>query len=297
MIHSKMNEMQVCGKEDSLPQVVDEERLTNGHTHLVNGALKPQDLSSDSDEPSVDEELPECSVKISANKSSPPVQLQAKPDPYEFPHSPPKQSDQSPVFLEQSSSQDDHEQGPKPPPPTYQEAIKATENHLPLKQLQPPHQLGSNREKTPLSPASRCHSNSAIRLNGCHQSALSLDTASLNTTNMATKSGPSTEKVSDPTKASAQLLAQTGGLISEFYTHSRLHQISTWRTGFSEYVNELHSKRKVAGAASFPGKDRLRKFVAQHSAESQGRKRSALHYKTHSGFLLLVFFFNFVEGC
>lgn len=278
----------MCGKEDSLLQVVDEEPLTNGHTHLVNGALKPEDLSSDTDEPSVDEELPEYSVKMSAIKSTP-LQFQAKPDPYEFPHSPPKQSDQSSVFLEQSSSQDGHEQGPKPPPPTYQEAIKATENHLPLKQLQPSHQLGSNREKTPLSPVSRGHSNSAIRLNGCHQSALSLDTVSLNTTNVTTNSGPSTEKVLDPTKASAQLLAQTGGLISEFYTHSRLHQISTWRTGFSEYVNELHSKRKVAGTTSFPGKDRLRKFVAQHSAESQGRKGSVLHYKIRSGFLFLVF--------
>lgn len=294
--------MQECGKEDSLPQVVNEEPLTNGHTHLFNGALKPEDLSSDTDEPSVDKELPEYRVKISVNKpQSPPVPCQAKPDPYEFPHSPPKQSDQSPVFLEQSSSQEGHEQGPKPPPPTYQEAIKATENHLLVKQLQPSHQVGSNREKTPLSPASCCLSNSPIRVNGCHQSAFSSDTASLNTTNVTTTPGPATEQLSAPTKASAQLLAQTGGLISEYYSHSRLHQISQWRSGFSEYVNELHSKR--AGTTSFPGKDRLRKFVAQHPAESRGRKGrvTLLLYPLKSMLLsILCFYFVLVfdkEGC
>lgn len=265
--------MQECGKEDPLPQAVNEAPLTNGHTHLVNGALKSEDLSSDTDELSVDKELPKYRVKSSADKSqSPPVQFQTKPDPYEFPHSPPKQSDQPPVFVEQSSSQVDNEQRPKPPPPTYQEAIKATENHLLLKQLQPSCHVDSNPQKTPLSPASCSLINSPIRLNGCHHSTFSLDPTSLNAANVTARPGSPTEKSSSPTKASAQLLAQTGGLISEYYSHSRLHQISTWRTGFSEYVNELHSKRKAAGATSFPGKDRLRKFVAQHSADSRGRK-------------------------
>uniref|UniRef100_A0A8C4ZFL7 DNA repair protein REV1 n=1 Tax=Gadus morhua TaxID=8049 RepID=A0A8C4ZFL7_GADMO len=48
-------------------------------------------------------------------------------------------------------------------------------------------------------------------------------------------------------KPSAKLMVQTGGIISEYYSHSRFHQISTWRIGFSEYVNELHSKRRTAG--------------------------------------------------
>ncbi|XP_073329778.1 DNA repair protein REV1 isoform X2 [Pagrus major] len=265
MSHSKMNEMQECGK-DPLPQVVNEAPLTNGHAHLVNGALKPEDLSPVTDESSVDKELPKSRVKSSEDK---PQNPHTKHDPYEFPHSPPKQSDQSPVFREHSSSQG--ASGQRPPPPTYQEAIKATENHL--KQLQPSCQVNSDPEKTALSPASRPLSHAPIRLNGSHRNAFSFDTSSLNTSDVTTKPDPPTEK-SSSSKSSAQLLAQTGGLISEFYSHSRLHQISTWRSGFSEYVNELHSKRKAAGSNSFSGKERLRKSVAQHSAGRQGTSAS-----------------------
>ncbi|XP_018557791.2 LOW QUALITY PROTEIN: DNA repair protein REV1 [Lates calcarifer] len=249
MSHSKMNEE--CGKEDLSPQVVKEAPLTNGHTHLVNGALKPEDLPPATDEPFVDKELSECRDK----PLSPAVQFQTKSDPYEFPHSPPKQSDQSLVF---------------PPPPTYQEAIKAADTHLLPKQLQPSLQVDFNPEKTLLSPASRSLSHSPIRLNGSHHNAFSSDPASLNTTNTTAKPDPPPDTSSSSSKSSAQLLAQTGDLISEFYSRSRLHQISTWRAGFSEYVNELHSKRKVAGGASFPGKERLRKSVAQCSSDSQG---------------------------
>lgn len=265
MSHSKMNEMQECGKEDPISQVVNEARLTNGHTHLVNGALKPEDLSPVIDEPSVDKELPDCRVKSLEDKpQSPPVQFQTKPDPYEFPHSPPKQSDQSSVFLEKSSSQGTNEQRLKPPPPSYQEAIKATESHL----LSTSCHADSNPDKTPFSPASHSLSHSPIRLNGSHHNAFSSDP--LNSTNITTKSDPPAEKSSSSSRSSAHLLAQTSGLISEFYSHSRLHQISTWRNGFSEYVNELHSKRKAAGSTSFPGKERLRKSLAQHSVGSQG---------------------------
>ncbi|XP_059198985.1 DNA repair protein REV1 [Centropristis striata] len=268
MSHSKMKEMQECVRGDPLPRVLKEAHLTNGHTHLVNGALKPEDLSPVTEEPSVDKELPHCRVKSSDDKpQSPSVQFQTKPDPYEFPYSPPKQSDQSPVSPKQSSSLGANEQRPKPPPPTYQEARKAAESHLLPKQLQPCIKVDSNPERTPLSPASRSLLHSPIRLNGSHHNAFSSDPASTNTT---LKPDPPTEKSSSPSKSSAQLLAQTGGLISEFYSHSRLHQISTWRSGFSEYVNELHNKRKVAGGASFPGKDRLRKSVAQRSTDSRG---------------------------
>ncbi|XP_070694598.1 DNA repair protein REV1 [Pempheris klunzingeri] len=259
MSHSKRNEMQGCGKEDPPPQSVKEAPLTNGHSHLVNGALKPEDMSPVTDQTSVDMELHECRVKSSeAKPQGPAVQFPAKPDPYEFPHSPPKQPDQSPVFPEQFSSQEINEQRPKPPPPSYQEAIKATETHLVPKQLEP----------SPLS-------HSPIRLNGRHHNAFSSHPASLNTTNITAKPDPPTEKSSPSSKSSTQLLAQTGGLISEFYSHSRLHQISTWRSGFSEYVNELHSKRKAAGGVSFPGKDRLRKTVAHRSANSHGTSAAA----------------------
>ncbi|XP_032385025.1 DNA repair protein REV1 isoform X2 [Etheostoma spectabile] len=268
--HSKINEVQDCGKGNPLPQVVKKTHLTNGHTHLVNGALKPEDLSPVTDDYHVDNKRPSCRVKSSDDKpQSPPVQFQSKSDPYEFPHSPPKQYDQSPVILKQSSLHGANEQRPKPPPPTYQEAIKATESHLLPKQVQQSRPVDLNLEKT-LSPASRSLSHTPIRLNGSHHNAFSSDPASLNTTNVTAKPDPPTEKALSPSKSSAQLLAQTGGLISEFYSHSRLHQISTWRSNFSEYVNELHGKRKAVGGASFPGKDRLRKSVAQRSTDSRG---------------------------
>uniref|UniRef100_A0A3Q1ELR9 DNA repair protein REV1 n=1 Tax=Acanthochromis polyacanthus TaxID=80966 RepID=A0A3Q1ELR9_9TELE len=194
------------------------------------------------------------SVPTSPDKpQSSPVQFHTKPDPYEFPHSPPKQSDQSPDLEEQSSSQG-AEQRPKPPPPTHHEAAKASEGHLLPKQPQTPPQL----DKTHPSPASLSLSYSSVRLNGSHHDAFPSDAASLSTAN-TTPDRP------------------TGGLISEFYSHSRLHQISTWRTGFSEYVNELHSKRKAAGGACFPGKDRLRKLVAQRPTDTVSVKSCILH--------------------
>ncbi|KAF3843412.1 hypothetical protein F7725_002261 [Dissostichus mawsoni] len=235
MSHSKLKEMQECGKADPLPQVVKEAHLTNGHSHLANGALKPEDLLSPA-KPSDDTELPQCRVKSSHDKPhSPPGPFQTKPDPYEFPQSPPKQSEQSVVSLKQSSSHEANEKRLKPPPPTYQEALKATETHLLPKQLHPSRPVNSHPEKTPLSPAHRSLSHSPVRLNGSHHNAFS--SASLNSTNITSKPHHPTEKSPSPSKSSAQLMAQTGGLISEYYSHSRLHQISTWRSGFSEYVS------------------------------------------------------------
>ncbi|XP_034550093.1 DNA repair protein REV1 isoform X2 [Notolabrus celidotus] len=263
MSHSKVNEMQECGREDRLQQVVKEPPLTNGHTHLHNGALKPEDLSPVTDPTSVDMELPEYRAK------TPPRQFQTKPDPYEFPHSPPKQSDHSLDLLELSLSPGDEEQRTKPSPPRDQEAVNT---HLHPKQHPPSSQFDSNSEKTLRSSASFQHS--PPRLNGSHHNAFSSDPASLN--NMTAKPDPPSDKSSSSSssKSSTQLQAQTSGLLSEFYSHSRFHQISTWRSGFSEYVNELHSKRKTAGGASFPGKERLRKSLGQRLVDSQGTSAS-----------------------
>ncbi|XP_047457742.1 DNA repair protein REV1 isoform X2 [Mugil cephalus] len=267
MSHSKVNEMPECGKEDLCfagnPKVVREAPLTNGHAHLVNGALKPEDLSPVTDQPSFDKDPSKCKFKSPPNKpQSTPGKFQTQPDPYEFPHSPPKQS-------EQSSGTGG--QRPKPPPPAHHEAVKATETHPLPKQLQPPAQVDIISEKTHISPSSCSVSHSPVRLNGSHHKALSPDPASISATHLSAKPDPpANESLSTPNRSSVQLLEQTGGLISEFYSHSRLHQISTWRTGFSEYVNELHSKRKVAGGVCFPGRDRLRKSAAQGSTESRG---------------------------
>ncbi|XP_074551111.1 DNA repair protein REV1 [Halichoeres trimaculatus] len=258
--HSKVNEMQECGKEDPLQQVVKTPALTNGHTHLQNGALKPEDLSPDTDPTSVDMKLPEYGAATSSG------QLQAKPDPYEFPHSPPKRSDYSFDLMEESTLEDD--EGSKPPPADQREA----NTHKHPKQHQASCEVESKSEETPKSSASFPHS--SLRLNGSHHNAFSSNPTSLNTTNMLAKPDPPSEKSSSSSKSSTQLLAQTSGLISEFYSHSRLHQISTWRSGFSEYVNELHSKRKTAGGTSFPGKDRLRKSLGQRLADRQGSSAS-----------------------
>ncbi|XP_071775816.1 DNA repair protein REV1 [Centroberyx gerrardi] len=277
MSHSKMNGAQEWGSEDPClvraPQGVKEAPLTNGHTHPVNGALTLEDLSPITDQPPIDKDLPHCRLKSPENKAtSPPVQHQTKPDPYDFPHSPPRQPNQSPVSPYRPSSQAANEQRPKPPPPTYQEAIAATESHPLPPQPQQPCQLDSIPEKTHPPPAFHSLSHSPVRLNGSHHNAFSSDPDSPKTNLLSSSTCPPDPPANknSSSKSSAQLLAQTGGIISEFYSHSRYHQISTWRTGFSEYVNELHSRRRTVGGATFPGKDRLRKCVAQRSTDSQG---------------------------
>ncbi|KAI7808932.1 putative DNA repair protein REV1, partial [Triplophysa rosa] len=72
------------------------------------------------------------------------------------------------------------------------------------------------------------------------------------------------------------------GIISEFFSHSRLHHISTWRNEFSEYVNTLQTRRRAAGGAVFSGKEKLRKLKANcHSGSSmpapQARQSCILH--------------------
>uniref|UniRef100_A0A672QFD5 DNA repair protein REV1 n=1 Tax=Sinocyclocheilus grahami TaxID=75366 RepID=A0A672QFD5_SINGR len=74
------------------------------------------------------------------------------------------------------------------------------------------------------------------------------------------------------------------GIISEFFSHSRLHHISTWRNEFSEYVNSLQSRSRAAGGAVFSGKEKLKKlkpsvFVVQRSlmAAPQVRQSCILH--------------------
>lgn len=218
--HLDRSDVEECGRAGPPLHVGQEALLTNGHARLVNGALKLEESSSDAGGASVGPDLCGFSQRKAAGK---PQGCTEQPDPYEFPHSPLREQ-------EQSSSPGD--QPSNPPPPSLQEAGTSAENHLPV-----PHRA----LKSPL------------RVNGCHGS---------------TSARPS-ERASRSGQAPGQLLEQTGGLISEFYSHSRLHQISTWRTSFSEYVNELHSRRKTAGA-SFPGKERLRKSAAQQ--DGQGRR-------------------------
>ncbi|XP_017265842.1 DNA repair protein REV1 [Kryptolebias marmoratus] len=267
--HSKRNEMQECREDDFCPagvsKGVKEAPLTNGHAHLFNGALKSEDLSLVTDPFSSHRDMSKCKIKRSTDKPhSPPKQTNA--DPYEFPPSPPKQSDLPPGFLEQSCTPG--AKGHKSPPPTSHEALKANEIQLLPKRLHLHTQVETISEQThpSLSPCSTLQP--SVRLNGSHRDAFTSDPAFLSATSATAKPDPPTNKTS--TKTSELLLEQTGGLISEYYSHSRLHQISTWRVGFSEYVNELHSKRKGTGSTSYPGKDRLKKSIAQRSTDGQG---------------------------
>lgn len=84
---------------------------------------------------------------------------------------------------------------------------------------------------------------SRVRLNGSHHIA-----SNIALTGNQSAQGPET------------------GIISEFFSHSRLHHISTWRSEFSEYVNILQSRRRAAGSAVFPGKDKLKKLRTDHCA-------------------------------
>lgn len=247
--HLERRERKESDKNDPALHVGNEALLTNGHARLVNGALKLEDSPLDTDKLSVGKELSEFRLKNAADKpQSRTEQFDNKPDPYEFPHSPHEQ---------QSSSQEDQ---PSEPPLTYQEVGKSTENPLPVPSCQAELTRGP-----PASPLTK----PPVRLNGCHNSTSSARAASTSTA----------ESASSSSTAPVQLLAQTSGLISEYYSHSRLHQISTWRNSFSEYVNELHSRRKAAGAHSFPGKERLRKRVAQQ--DGQGWKGRSSSCKSH----------------
>ncbi|XP_043986668.1 DNA repair protein REV1 [Gambusia affinis] len=263
--HSKMTEMQEHGDPCLVgaSAALGEAPLTNGHAHLFNGALKPEGSSPVADPRSSDGDTSTCRAKSSTEKpQSSSVQSHTKPDPYEFPSSPPKQSDSLPIRVEHSSTQDGGLCDPKPPSSSSHEASRANKPQTPLKCLQPPTQVEPVLEQTSRSPPS-C-SLSSVRLNGSHHKVFLTDAPFPNTARVAAKPDPPTE-ASSASASSDQLLEQTGGLISEFYSHSRLHQISTWRIAFSEYVNELHSKRKTKGSPSYPGKDRLRKSMAQRS--------------------------------
>uniref|UniRef100_A0A8C9WK40 DNA repair protein REV1 n=1 Tax=Scleropages formosus TaxID=113540 RepID=A0A8C9WK40_SCLFO len=55
-------------------------------------------------------------------------------------------------------------------------------------------------------------------------------------------------------------------IISEFYSRSRLHHISTWKSEFSEYVSSLQHRRHKAGGVDFPGRERLRRQRAARIA-------------------------------
>lgn len=224
--------------------LLNEVPVTNGHAHLDNSALTQEDLSPVTDQP-FDLDLSESKARgpdYKCNFSS--KSSNSNLDPYDFPHSPENWSEKNAGSPDRLDPKDVNKQELK--------TMKTMDGCLSLQEN------ASN-----ISGYSLHENACASRLNGSLQNVS--DQSSVN--NGMDKNSSIIEKSSS--KSSSQLLAQTDNLISEFYSHSRLHQISTWRTAFSEYVNELHCKRRTLGSPSFPGKERLRKMKTQCGA-SQG---------------------------
>lgn len=215
--------------------------VTNGHTCLNNSALTLEGLSPVTEQPSnlnLTESKargPDYKCHISSKTSH------SNLDPYDFPHSPENQSGKDFVSNDHLGFEDVNKQEPK---------TMKTKDYC----------LSSQKNSQSINGYSLPENVCVSRLNGTFHNLS--DRSSVN--DGIDKKNLVCEKPSS--KSSSQLQAQTDNLISEFYSHSRLHQISTWRSAFSEYVNELHCKRKTLGSPSFPGAERLRKMKAQSGA-------------------------------
>uniref|UniRef100_A0A8C8D9V8 DNA repair protein REV1 n=1 Tax=Oncorhynchus tshawytscha TaxID=74940 RepID=A0A8C8D9V8_ONCTS len=109
---------------------------------------------------------------------------------------------------------------------------------------------------------------------------LSAETFPSNPTPLETNSlsaNPIPSNYAPPNHDQQSAKVKTGGIISEFYSHSRLHHISTWRSEFSEYVNMLQSRMRATGGATFPGRDRLRWQRREGWSAAPGPQSCILH--------------------
>uniref|UniRef100_A0A8C8VKT7 DNA repair protein REV1 n=1 Tax=Pelusios castaneus TaxID=367368 RepID=A0A8C8VKT7_9SAUR len=111
--------------------------------------------------------------------------------------------------------------------------------------LKNPHRTMSNSFSS-----STLHSNTKI--NGAHHSTVQ-GPLSTKSTSVPTHSKATSSSVSRPLECS---------FISDFYSRSRLHHISTWKCELTEFVNTL--QRKNNGV--FPGREKLKKLKASRSA-------------------------------
>ncbi|NXI42605.1 REV1 protein, partial [Galbula dea] len=108
-----------------------------------------------------------------------------------------------------------------------------------------PHRTMSNS-----SSSSSLHSNA--KLNGAHHSTVQ-GPSSTKSTSVPTLSKAASLPVSKPSDCN---------FISDFYSRSRLHHISTWKSELTEFVNSL--QRKNSGV--FPEREKLKKWKAGRSA-------------------------------
>ncbi|XP_066433243.1 DNA repair protein REV1 [Eleutherodactylus coqui] len=99
--------------------------------------------------------------------------------------------------------------------------------------------------RTESSSASSSCLHNKTRLNGAHHSLQGPSSTNSTTIHL-------------PTKAASPQLPKTAdsNFISNFYSHSRLHHIATWKSEFTDFVCELQSQYN----GSFPGRERLKKM-------------------------------------
>ncbi|XP_005107801.1 DNA repair protein REV1 isoform X2 [Aplysia californica] len=103
---------------------------------------------------------------------------------------------------------------------------------------------------------------------GTTASAASTSTATISSNSVIESTVPTSTAESSPSKSaekqkasgspSSRTMSRAGekNFLSEFYSNSRLHHISTWGSEFKAYVAEIQK----SGVTSFPGRDRLRQL-------------------------------------
>ncbi|XP_042317030.1 DNA repair protein REV1 isoform X2 [Sceloporus undulatus] len=141
-----------------------------------------------------------------------------------------------------------------PGPVQEEERIEISDfrNSMPhLQQSNKNSELLRNMHRTMTNSSfSSLHSN--IKINGAHHS---------------TVQGPSSTKSTIPAPAPSKVDSSplprslNCNSISDFYSHSRLHHISTWKCEFTEFVNTLQRQ----SSAVFPGREKLKKLKAAQS--------------------------------
>uniref|UniRef100_A0A8C9PZH6 DNA repair protein REV1 n=1 Tax=Spermophilus dauricus TaxID=99837 RepID=A0A8C9PZH6_SPEDA len=122
---------------------------------------------------------------------------------------------------------------------TLQQLQQSTRN---ADALRNPHRTNS------FSPS--LHSN--IKINGAHHSTVQGPSSTKSTSSVPTLSKAAPSVPSKPSDCS---------FISDFYSHSRLHHISTWKCELTEFVNAL--QRQSSGI--FPGREKLKKMKTGRS--------------------------------
>lgn len=109
------------------------------------------------------------------------------------------------------------------------------------------HLRDAHRTMSNSSLFSSLHSN--IKINGAHHSTV-----------QGPSSTKSTTSVPAPSKTESPPLSKTSNcsFISDFYSRSRLHHISTWKCEFTDFVNTLQKQNNTV----FPGREKLKKMKA-----------------------------------